>query len=120
MRSFVEQAFKVIDITIKWRGAGVEEVCARHSFRPALILFDAPPSSLPTRQEGFDAANPERVLVKIDPKYFRPTEVRPRTRLAHVIFGARLHLVTDRWSSSSETRARPRRSSDGCGFPVLP
>ena len=26
-------------------------------------------------EEGYDAANPERVLVKIDPKYFRPTEV---------------------------------------------
>ena len=50
VRSFVELAFKVIDITIKWRGKGVEE-------------------------EGYDAANPERVLVKIDPKYFRPTEV---------------------------------------------
>ena len=24
---------------------------------------------------GFDAAKPERELVKIDPKYFRPTEV---------------------------------------------
>ena len=50
VRSFIEEAFKVIDITIKWRGKGVEE-------------------------EGYDAANPERVLVKIDPKYFRPTEV---------------------------------------------
>merc|ERR1711865_1274693 len=50
VRSFVEQAFKVIDITVKWRGKGVEE-------------------------EGYDAANPERILVKIDPKYFRPTEV---------------------------------------------
>merc|ERR1719469_202956 len=50
VRSFIEQAFKVIDITVKWRGKGVEE-------------------------EGFDASNPERILVKIDPKYFRPTEV---------------------------------------------
>ena len=50
VRSFIEEAFKVIDITVKWRGKGVEE-------------------------EGYDASNPERVLVKIDPKYFRPTEV---------------------------------------------
>ena len=50
VRSFIETAFKVIDIEIKWRGEGVNE-------------------------EGYDASDPKRVLVKIDPKYFRPTEV---------------------------------------------
>lgn len=38
-------------ITIEWRGPrGVEEI-------------------------GVDAANPSRVLIRIDPVYFRPTEV---------------------------------------------
>ena len=50
VRSFIETAFKVIDIEIKWRGEGVNE-------------------------EGYDASDAKRVLVKIDPKYFRPTEV---------------------------------------------
>jgi len=52
VREFVEKAFKVGGITIKWKGeAGtVDEI-------------------------GVDAANEDRVLVKIDPAYFRPTEV---------------------------------------------
>merc|ERR1711990_977219 len=50
VRSFIELAFKVIGTDIAWRGKGVDE-------------------------EGFDKSDPQRVLVKIDPKYFRPTEV---------------------------------------------
>jgi len=52
VRHFIELAFKCkpVNIEIGWRGKGVDEV-------------------------GFDKANPSRVLVKIDPKYFRPTEV---------------------------------------------
>ena len=49
VRSFVEAAFKAIDIDIEWRGTGVEE-------------------------EGLES-DTGRVLVKIDPRYFRPTEV---------------------------------------------
>jgi GDPmannose 4,6-dehydratase len=49
VRSFVEKAFAHVGITIEWKGSGVEErgVCARTG----------------------------RVLVEIDPRYFRPTEV---------------------------------------------
>jgi len=50
VRTFIELAFKVIDITIKWSGKGVDEF-------------------------GYDASQPDRVLVRIDAKYFRPTEV---------------------------------------------
>ena len=52
VREFVEKAFKNAGITIKWTGpAGtVEEI-------------------------GVDALDEGRVLVKIDPEYFRPTEV---------------------------------------------
>jgi GDPmannose 4,6-dehydratase len=52
VREFVEKAFGHAGIEIQWSGeAGtVDEV-------------------------GVDAANPERVLVRIDPEYFRPTEV---------------------------------------------
>ncbi len=48
VRLFIETAFKVVGVA--WRGEGVDEV-------------------------GYDKANPARELVKIDPKYFRPTEV---------------------------------------------
>ena len=49
VRSFVEKAFHKIGINIEWRGDGVEE-------------------------RGLDTAC-GRVLVEVDPRYFRPTEV---------------------------------------------
>ena len=49
VRSFVERAFAEVDVEITWRGEGVAE-------------------------EGVDAAT-GRVLVAVDPRYFRPTEV---------------------------------------------
>jgi len=48
VREFVEMAFKVVDINISWEGEGVEEI-------------------------GKD--DDGRILVRVDPKYFRPTEV---------------------------------------------
>ena len=49
VRYFLERAFNEIDIQIAWRGKGVEE-------------------------KGLDAKT-GRMLVEIDPRYFRPTEV---------------------------------------------
>jgi len=49
VREFVERAFAEVDIRIRWQGKGVDE-------------------------KGIDAAT-GRVLVQIDPRYFRPTEV---------------------------------------------
>jgi GDPmannose 4,6-dehydratase len=49
VREFVERAFAEIGIAIEWRGSGVDE-------------------------QGIDAAT-GKVLVGIDPRYFRPTEV---------------------------------------------
>ena len=48
VRSFVERAFEAVGIAIDWRGTGVEE-------------------------KGYDAQG--RLLVEVDPRYFRPTEV---------------------------------------------
>jgi GDPmannose 4,6-dehydratase len=50
VRKFVELSFAQVGISIAWRGTGVDEV-------------------------GFDADLPERVLVRIDARYYRPTEV---------------------------------------------
>jgi GDPmannose 4,6-dehydratase len=52
VREFVEKAFAVVGTTIKWTGPSgtVEEI-------------------------GVDANNEDNVLVRIDPQYFRPTEV---------------------------------------------
>eukprot|EP01033_Poteriospumella_lacustris_P016033 gene16034-11477_t len=50
VREFIERAFTHVGISIKWIGEGVDEI-------------------------GVDASDDSRVLVRIDPKYFRPTEV---------------------------------------------
>jgi len=52
VRKFVEHSFKHIDIDIVWKGASgtVDEI-------------------------GVDSKDESRVLVRIDPQYFRPTEV---------------------------------------------
>jgi len=49
VREFVEAAFKHVDVEIEWKGEGVDE-------------------------KGIDK-NTGKVLVEVDPKYFRPTEV---------------------------------------------
>ena len=49
VREFIELAFNEVGISIEWRGAGAEEI-------------------------GVDIQT-ERTLVKVDPRYFRPTEV---------------------------------------------
>ena len=49
VRQFVEMAFSELGIKLEWQGAGVEE-------------------------RGLDAKS-GRVLVSVDPRYFRPTEV---------------------------------------------
>jgi GDPmannose 4,6-dehydratase len=52
VREFVEKAFAVVGTTVKWMGptGTIDEI-------------------------GVDATDESRVLVKIDPRYFRPTEV---------------------------------------------
>lgn len=49
VREFTERAFAEVDIRIEWRCTGLEE-------------------------QGLDASN-GRILVEVDPRYFRPTEV---------------------------------------------
>lgn len=52
VREYIEKAFKTVGTTVEWKGekGTVDEI-------------------------GVDAANPDHVLVRVDPKYFRPTEV---------------------------------------------
>lgn len=49
VRSFVEAAFAAVNISLEWRGGGIDE-------------------------KGYDTAS-GRCLVQVDPRYFRPTEV---------------------------------------------
>jgi len=52
VREFVECSFAAVDIKVEWSGeaGSVDEI-------------------------GFEAGNPDNVLVRVDPQYFRPTEV---------------------------------------------
>jgi GDPmannose 4,6-dehydratase len=50
VREFVEKSFHHVGIEIAWKGVDVDEV-------------------------GYEKGNEDRVLVRIDPEYFRPTEV---------------------------------------------
>jgi GDPmannose 4,6-dehydratase len=59
VREFAEQAFRYAGLEIEWRGRGVEEKgIARSMKRPWTSVI-----------------NPGDVLIEIDPRYFRPTEV---------------------------------------------
>jgi len=49
VKNFVEEAFRCINIKIKWRGKGVKEV-------------------------GYNSEN-NKILVRVDPGYFRPTDI---------------------------------------------
>ena len=50
VRRFIEEAFKNVGIEIKWEGKGLKEI-------------------------GIDS-NTKKMLVKIDPIYFRPTDIK--------------------------------------------
>ena len=50
VREFIERAFLLRGIDIIWKGEGVDEV-------------------------GIDKTNPDRVLIRINPRYYRPSEV---------------------------------------------
>eukprot|EP01012_Entosiphon_sulcatum_P042522 TRINITY_DN56580_c0_g1_i1.p1 TRINITY_DN56580_c0_g1~~TRINITY_DN56580_c0_g1_i1.p1 ORF type:complete len:368 (-),score=70.51 TRINITY_DN56580_c0_g1_i1:63-1166(-) len=50
VREFCELCFGHVGVKLGWRGEGVNE-------------------------QGFDVTNPERTLIRVDEKYFRPTEV---------------------------------------------
>jgi GDPmannose 4,6-dehydratase len=58
VKEFCELAFKAVGVALAWRGEGVEEVG-----------YEAASSS------SGSGSGSERVLVRVDPAYFRPTEV---------------------------------------------
>ncbi|HYK03003.1 MAG TPA: GDP-mannose 4,6-dehydratase [Thermoanaerobaculia bacterium] len=93
VRELCERAFARIGITLEWRGTGVEE-------------------------QGFDAKD-DRVLVEIDPRYFRPTEVdvllgdasRAKRELGwepKVSFGELIDLMVDADLTLAANEARLR------------
>ena len=95
VRDFVEHAFASVGRTIEWRGKGAEET-------------------------GVDAASGD-VLVQVDPRYFRPTEVEillGDPTKAYEKLGWRhstgfADLVREMVESDLGTVAHDRRAGDG-------
>ena len=67
VRQFVEQAAKKLGITLRWEGEGVDEIGIVDDFS----------ASIDSNGEKLKVKGPEagQVIVRIDPRYFRPTEV---------------------------------------------
>jgi GDPmannose 4,6-dehydratase len=87
VREFVERAFAHVGVTITWRGSGVEE-------------------------KGYDAAG--QLLIEVDPRYFRPTEVdfllgdpgKARQKLGWVHQTSFLELVREMMESDLDLVAK--------------
>jgi GDPmannose 4,6-dehydratase len=70
VRDFVNAAAKELGMSIRWEGTGVEE---KGYLQP--VGAASTPRSLSSENRGEDAAPTGRVVVAVDPRYFRPTEV---------------------------------------------
>ncbi len=72
VREFVERAFAEVGVTVGWRGEGIAEEGVIESLH-APLLERARNGYGPAVGDG--PLKPGTVLVRIDPRYFRPTEV---------------------------------------------
>ncbi len=69
VREFCRKAFEQVGIVLEWRGRGLSEQGLVSSLKPSPLLEQcAQPSMIHRPQPG-------KVIVSIDPTYFRPTEV---------------------------------------------
>jgi GDPmannose 4,6-dehydratase len=71
VREFVELAANRIGIELEWRGSGLDEVGIIASIEEKSDSIDLPPIS----KEVLQKPKPGDVIVGVDPRYFRPTEV---------------------------------------------
>jgi GDPmannose 4,6-dehydratase len=71
IREFVEKAFSYIGIEIEWQGEGTEEKGIVSSIDESLL------TKILSSTESYDSMPVKRgdIIIEIDPKYFRPTEV---------------------------------------------
>ncbi|MDG1260240.1 MAG: GDP-mannose 4,6-dehydratase, partial [Flavobacteriales bacterium] len=100
IRSFVQKAFAEVNIDIEWKGEGIDE-------------------------KGIDKAT-GKVLIEVDPKYFRPTEVelligdptKAQTELGWKHECSFDQLVKEMMASDLELFKRDRHLLDG-GYKVM-
>ena len=83
VREFCEAAFRTIGLEIEWQGSGVDEVGILAGLHPVAAETDYPPlaNGLNGQREPaltLEKARPPApgsIVVRIDPVYYRPTEV---------------------------------------------
>ena len=63
VRQFIEKTAAALGMQIRWEGNGVDEV--GYWTNPQLVIAGSDPQSMPS----------EIPVIRIDPRYFRPTEV---------------------------------------------
>ena len=73
VRDFVEISAEELGITLRWEGSGVEEKGVVESIKDIEYPDQmAPPNAL---RNSVSTLKPGDVIVRIDPRYYRPTEV---------------------------------------------
>jgi len=81
VREFIEKAFKTIGISIRWEGQGINEVGIVAEIDEKVMIdgqglpFVEELDKVKVRSSPREYVAKDQVLVKIDPRYFRPTEV---------------------------------------------
>jgi GDPmannose 4,6-dehydratase len=69
VRDFVDAAAREFGITLRWKGKGIKEVGIADTVKaPSPLVGEG-------RGEGGSRVRPGTVIVRVDPRYFRPTEV---------------------------------------------
>ena len=107
VREFVEKSFQVVGVTIKYASRSLSCVVPE-----AFLTYRW--RNTGEQEEGYDGQT-GRVVVKVDPQYFRPAEVE---YVCHITF-----LSTSTYplyaAFSSETRLKPSVSLDGSARSTL-
>jgi GDPmannose 4,6-dehydratase len=76
IREFLEESFLCFGISLEWEGRGVNEVARVASYDESKINNQLYPSAVdPESTKHFFNSRKGSVVVKINPRYFRPTEV---------------------------------------------
>ena len=73
VKEFVELAAAEVGIGIQWQGSGTDQVGLISSIDPSRLPSPSAESTTPHGENPVLA--PGRILVRVDPRYFRPTEV---------------------------------------------
>ena len=75
VREFVDAAFAEVGIELVFQGQGLDEVGVVDGLDTKLVEKARNGYGPAAREPASDSLEPGRVLVKVDPRYFRPTEV---------------------------------------------